>query len=127
MSYTYSIDPSAPPVSKEEWDSCFLAKSSAHLTRRYSASFKRPIPNLGGGRLGIQGNMFVHKMYKLKYENEQTITISVSFTYNSPIFSLKIKVIFKYFFKNFPSILLFKRTQRRTIILFSSNRGVYLY
>ena len=91
--YTYSIDPSAPPVSKEEWDSCFLAKSSAHLCRHYSLSFKRPIPNLGGGRLGGQGNMFVDKMFKLKYKNEQTITFSVSFFYNSPIASLKIKVI----------------------------------
>ena len=90
--YTYSIDPSAPPVSKEEWDSCFLAKSSAHLCRHYSLSFKRPIPNLGGGRLGGQGNMFVDKIFKLRYKNEQDITLSVSFTYNSPIFSLKIKV-----------------------------------
>ena len=98
MSYTYySIDPSAPPVSKEDWDSCFLAKSSAHLSRHYSLSFKRPIPNLGGGRLGGQGNMFVDKMFKLSYKNEQTITFSVSFSYNSPIVSLKIKVIHTYF------------------------------
>ena len=95
--YTYSFDPSAPPVSKEDWDSCFLAKSSAHLSRHYSLSFKRPIPNLGGGRLGGQGNMFVDKMFKLSYKNEQTITFSVSFSYNSPIVSLKIKVIHTYF------------------------------
>ena len=97
INYEYSIDPSAPPVSKEDWDSCFLAKSSAHLSRHYSLSFKRPIPNLGGGRLGGQGNMFVDKMFKLSYKNEQTITFSVSFSYNSPIVSLKIKVIHTYF------------------------------
>ena len=97
MAYAYSIDPSAPPVSQEDWDSCFLAKTSAHLCRHYSLSFKRLIPNLGGGRLGVQGNMFVDKMFKLRYKNEQTITFSVSLTYNSPIVSLKIKVIHSYF------------------------------
>ena len=94
MAYAYSIDPSAPPVSQEDWDSCFLAKTSAHLCRHYSLSFTRPIPNLGGGRLGLggQGNMFLDKIFKLRYKNEQTITLSVSFTYNSPLCSLKIKV-----------------------------------
>ena len=99
MAYAYSIDPSAPPVSQKDWDSCFLAKTSAHLCRNYSLSFKRPIPNLGGGRLGGQGNMFVDKMFKLRYKNEQNITLSVSFTYNSPICSLKIKVHKSYVFQ----------------------------
>ena len=51
-----------------------------------------PIPNLGGGRLGGQGNMFVDQLIKLHYGPDKTIPISVSFTYNAPVFSLKLKV-----------------------------------
>ena len=43
--------------------------------------------------------MFVDKMFKLRYKNEQNITLSVSFTYNSPICSLKIKVSLIYIFQ----------------------------
>ena len=51
-----------------------------------------PIPNLGGGRLGGQGNVFVDQLIKLTYGPDKTIPLSVSFTYNAPIFSLKVKV-----------------------------------
>ena len=51
-----------------------------------------PIPNLGGGRLGGQGNMFVDRLIKLSYGPDKEIPLSVSFTYNAPVFSLKVKV-----------------------------------
>ena len=52
-----------------------------------------PIPNLGGGRLGGQGNMFVDQLIKLIYGPDKVeIPLSVSFTYNAPVFSLKVKV-----------------------------------
>ena len=51
-----------------------------------------PIPNLGGGRLGGKGNMFVDQLIKLNYGPDKSIPISVSFTYNAPVFSLKVKV-----------------------------------
>ena len=51
------------------------------------------IPNLGGGRLGGQGNMFVAQLIKLTYGPDKTIPLSVSFTYNAPVSSLKVKVL----------------------------------
>ena len=36
--------------------------------------------------------MFVDQLIKLHYGPDKTIPISVSFTYNAPVFSLKVKV-----------------------------------
>ena len=51
-----------------------------------------PIPNLVGGRFRGQGNMFVDQLIKLHYGPDKAIPISVSFTYNAPVMSLKVKV-----------------------------------
>ena len=51
-----------------------------------------PIPNLSGGRFRGQGNMFADHLIKLNYGPDKEIPLSVSFTYNAPIFSLKVKV-----------------------------------
>ena len=90
--------PSAPPLYPPLPTDCEvgLANSSASHIRHWSVDFKRLVPNLRGGRLGDQvlkdqGNMFVNKLIKLKYGPEKAITFSISFIYNAPIFSLKIK------------------------------------
>jgi hypothetical protein len=79
--------PSSPQLLAEK------VQKYGKVTGYFTTSFKIPFPKLGGGRLGGQGPLFLDRTLKFipKKAHEEKMEFTISFTYDSPVFYLKIK------------------------------------
>jgi len=86
-----AVTPSSPQLLAEK------VQKYGKVAGYYSHTFKKPFPKLGGGQLRGQGPLFLDEKVSFKprkgsnLESTEKMLVSVSFTYDSAVFYLKIK------------------------------------